>query len=107
MGGGKVIALGSPDELKEGLGEGHLLNLESSDLFGSMTALRGRPGIEDVAVFGAGLHVKVDNQADGAANVRAALDAAGIRIHVLEAIQPSMEDVFVTLLEYQDKKSTT
>src|SRR5271166_1222792 len=37
MYGGRVIALGSPEELKKSLGEGHLLNLVSSDLFGSMT----------------------------------------------------------------------
>ena len=106
MGGGKVIALGSPDELKASLGEGHLLNLETSDLFGAMTALKGRPGIEDVAVFGAGLHVKVDNQAEGETLVRAALADAGIGIRALEPIPPSMEDVFVTLLEFQDKKVT-
>jgi ABC-2 type transport system ATP-binding protein len=104
MGGGKVIALGSPDELKASLGEGHLLNLEAADLFGALTALRGRPGIEDVAVFGAGLHVKVDNQAEGEQVVRKALDEAGIAIRTLEPIPPSMEDVFVTLLEFQNKK---
>src|SRR5271154_4925003 len=37
MYGGRVIALGSPEELKESFGGGHLLNLESSDLLGSMT----------------------------------------------------------------------
>jgi ABC-2 type transport system ATP-binding protein len=104
MGGGKVIALGSPAELKQSLGEGHLLNLETSDLFGAMTMLRDRPGIEDVAVFGAGLHVKVDNQTTGAAEIRTALDRAGIRIDTLEPIPPSMEDVFVTLLEFQNKR---
>jgi ABC-2 type transport system ATP-binding protein len=106
MGGGKMIALGSPAELKASLGEGHLLNLETSDLFGTMTVLRGQPGIEDVAVFGAGLHVKVDNQTDGASSVRQILSAKGIDVHTLEPIPPSMEDVFVTLLEFQDKKST-
>jgi len=104
MGGGKVIALGSPAELKASLGEGHLLNLETSDLFGSMTMLKGRPGIEDVAVFGAGLHIKVDDQAKGASDIRQALEAGGIQIKVLEPIPPSMEDVFVTLLEFQNKK---
>ena len=107
MGAGKVIALGSPDELKESLGVGHLLNLESSNLLGSMHALRGQPGIEDVAVFGGGLHVKVDNPEDGAAAVRTALSKAGIDIKVLEAIPASMEDVFVTLLEFQDQKTPT
>ncbi len=104
MGGGKVIALGSPAELKASLGEGHLLNLETSDLFGSMTLLKGRTGIEDVAVFGAGLHVKVDDQAKGASDIRQVLEAEGIQIKVLEPIPPSMEDVFVTLLEFQNKK---
>ena len=65
MYGGRVIALGSPAELKMSLGEGHLLNLESSDLLGSMTALEGRPGILDVAVFGGGLHVKVEDAGGG------------------------------------------
>jgi len=104
MGAGKVIALGSPDELKESLGVGHLLNLETSNLLGSMQALRGQPGIEDVAVFGVGLHVKVDNPEAGVAAVHAVLDKTDIEIKVLEAIPASMEDVFVTLLEFQDKK---
>jgi len=104
MGAGRVIALGSPAELKESLGAGHLLNLESSNLLGSMTALRGRPGIEDVAVFGSGLHVKVDVDTTAEVEIRATLAAAGIQIQKLEPITPSMEDVFVTLMESQDQK---
>jgi ABC-2 type transport system ATP-binding protein len=105
MGAGKVIALGSPEELKESLGAAHLLEVETSDLFGTLTALQGRPGIADVAVFGGGLHVKVDDEATGAAEVRRAIEAAGIQIHVLEPIAPSMEDVFVTLIEFQEKRT--
>ena len=104
MGAGKVIALGSPEELKESLSASHLLNVESSDLLGSMNALKGRPGIEDVAVFGGGLHVKVDDVEAGQQEVRKTLEGAGIQIRTLEPIPPSMEDVFVTLLEFQDKK---
>lgn len=103
MGGGKMIALGSPAELKASLGEGHLLYLESSDLFDAMTKLKGQPAIEDVAVFGAGLHVKVSDEKQGQATVRKVLGEAGINIVELEPIPPSMEDVFVTLLESQDK----
>ncbi len=106
MGGGKMIALGSPAELKASLGEGHLLYLESSDLFESLVKLKGQPAIEDVAVFGAGLHVKVSDEARGEETVRKVLGEAGINIVELEPIPPSMEDVFVTLLEAQDKKVT-
>lgn len=104
MGAGRLIAVGSPEELKASLGVGHLLNLRTSNLLGSMQALRGRPGIQDVAVFGGGLHVKVDGAAEGQALVRAALQQAGIEITSLEPIPASMEDVFVTLLESGDRR---
>src|SRR6202044_1009273 len=58
MYGGRMIALGSPAELKRSLGVGHLLNLESSDLLESLTQLYGGDNIQDVAVFGGGLHIR-------------------------------------------------
>ena len=103
MYGGRVIALGSPAELKKSLGEDHLLNLIPSDLLGSMTALEGKPGIQDVAVFGGGLHVKVHNAAQAEPVIRAALKDANIRVGLLEPVAPSMEDVFVSLIEQQER----
>ena len=105
MYGGRVIALGSPAELKASLGEGHLLNLECSDLLGSMTALEGCPGVQDVAVFGSGLHIKVTEATRVVPDVRKALERAGIGILDLQPIPPSMEDVFVSLIE-QEAKAT-
>jgi ABC-2 type transport system ATP-binding protein len=103
MHGGKVIALGSPAELKASLGLGHLLNLETSDVLASMTALEGKSGLLDIAVFGGGLHVKVENDSAAIPVIRGALDQAGIKIMKLEAITPSMEDVFVSLIEAREK----
>jgi ABC-2 type transport system ATP-binding protein len=102
MYGGRMIALGSPAELKLSLGEGHLLNLVTSDLLGSMTALDGQPGIQDVAVFGGGLHVRVDNAKQAEPVIRGVLAAAKIRIGLIEPIPPSMEDVFVSLIEKEE-----
>lgn len=102
MHAGGVIALGSPAELKQSLGKGHLLHLESSDLLGSMGKLEGKPGIQDVAVFGSGLHVKVANDKEAEPRIRSVLSDAGIEISVLEPIDPSMEDVFVSLIEQQE-----
>ena len=104
MYGGRVIALGSPAELKTSLGTGHLLNLESSDLLQSMTVLEGMPGILDVAVFGGGLHVKVENFETAIPQIRRELERAGISVITLEPIQPSMEDVFVSLIEKEEKE---
>jgi ABC-2 type transport system ATP-binding protein len=82
-------------------GRGHLLNLESSD--SGLTQLYGGDNILDVAVFGGGLHIKVDDANRAIAWIRSKLDTAGIVISVLEPITPSMEDVFVSLIEQEEK----
>jgi ABC-2 type transport system ATP-binding protein len=102
MYGGRVIALGSPAELKTALGVGHLLNLESSDLMGSMTALEGKKGILDIAVFGGGLHVKVEDAGSAIPEIWKTLETAGIHVAALDSILPSMEDVFVSLIEREE-----
>jgi len=101
---GRVIALGSPAELKTSLGAGHLLNLESSDLLRSMAVLEGQRGILDVAVFGGGLHIKVEDPATAIAEIYRALEQAGISVIVLDSIVPSMEDVFVSLIEKEERE---
>ncbi len=103
MYGGRVIALGSPAELKTSLGAGYLLNLESSNLLESMTVLEGKPGILDVAVFGGGLHVKVEDPGIAIPQIHRDLERAGISVLTLDAITPSMEDVFVSLIEKEEK----
>jgi ABC-2 type transport system ATP-binding protein len=103
MYGGRIIALGSPEELKKSLGANHLLNLESTNLLGSMSVLEKMPGIQDVAVFGGGLHVKVEDAADSIPEIYKTLEAAGIHVLVLDAITPSMEDVFVSFIEKEEK----
>jgi len=103
MHGGRTIALGSPAELKRSLGSGHLLNLETSDLLESLSLILHGDGILDVAVFGGGLHVKVDDAVRATQWIRSTLERQGVKIHSLEAITPSMEDVFVSLIEQEER----
>ena len=102
---GKVIALGTPAELKAGLTEHSLLNLDASDPLDTMRALEGLEGVRDVAVFGGGLHVTVDDVESTSARVRERLGAQGIEVRKLERIEPSMEDVFVALIESEERKA--
>jgi ABC-2 type transport system ATP-binding protein len=102
---GKVIALGTPAELKAGLTEHSLLNLDASDPLDTMRALEGLEGVRDVAVFGGGLHVTVDDVEATSARMRERLGAQGIEVRKLERIQPSMEDVFVALIESEERKA--
>ncbi len=97
---GKVIALGTPAELKREMAGHTLMQLDSADPLASMQALEGMTGVSDVAVFGGGLHVTLsDAQVEPAIRERL---GAGLRR--LEPIAPSMEDVFVALIEAEEKK---
>jgi len=102
---GKVIALGTPSELKTSLEDSHLLRLEAADVFSSMKALERLPGVSDVAVFGGGLHVTVANVHEAMPRIHAALTGAGIAITILEPIHPSMEDVFVAMIEREERSA--
>ena len=101
---GKVIAVGTPAELKSGLTAHSLLDLETSDPLETMRALEGAPGMSDVAVFGGGLHVTVDDVAQAEAAIRERLAAKGIELRRIGEIAPSMEDVFVALIEAEERK---
>jgi ABC-2 type transport system ATP-binding protein len=101
---GKVIALGPPAELKKGLTSHTLLQLDTSDPLATMGALEGMPDVGEVAVFGGGLHVTVTDAA-AIERVRRKVEEAGIQVKRLERIEPSMEDVFVAMIEAEERKA--
>jgi ABC-2 type transport system ATP-binding protein len=61
--------------------------------------LAALPRIRDAALFGAGLHLVVEDEEAGMNAVREALGKKGIPIQSLEAVTPSMEDLFISLIE--------
>jgi ABC-2 type transport system ATP-binding protein len=69
-----------------------------------MRAIENKPGIRDTAVFGAGLHVTVDDPKAATTEIRETLANNAIEIRRLEPIAPSMEDVFVAVVEAEEKK---
>jgi ABC-2 type transport system ATP-binding protein len=105
MHAGKVIALGSPADLRKGLTAHTLLRLDSSGPLDAMRALEGLEGVSDVAVFGGGLHVTMDGGDQAIARIRAALEHKGIEVRRLERIEASMEDVFVAMIEAEERKA--
>jgi ABC-2 type transport system ATP-binding protein len=102
---GKVIALGTPAELKHGLDTHFLLNLNSAQPLETMRAVENLTGVLDVAIFGRGLHVMVDELDATMARIHEALAGKSIAVESLERITPSMEDVFVALIEAEERKA--
>lgn len=100
---GRLIALDTPWDLKKRFFSSSLLRLDSTLPFESMKAIENEEGILDVAVFGSGLHIKVDNLKGAKERIENTLKKRNIGIKRLEQITPSMEDVFVTMIEEEEK----
>ena len=94
---GKIVAAGSPAELKRTAMRGELLLVECSPLGTALELLEKSSLVQDAAVFGNALHVVVANAAEAAPQLRAELAAQNIFVARVEPIAATLEDVFVAL----------
>lgn len=97
MSRGKIIALGTPGELKKNWMPESVIDLECDDLMRASELLEDEPGFTEVAVFGSLLHLVAPDPEYAVMRAREVLDQAGIAVFRIEPITPSLEDVFVTL----------
>jgi len=95
---GRIIAVGSPDELKHTALGGELLLLECPNLGPTLAALHNASGVLDCSVFGNALHVLVSDAERSLAELPAYLEQKSQQPTRLERIRPSLEDVFVQLI---------
>jgi ABC-2 type transport system ATP-binding protein len=94
---GKIVALGTPSELKRDSMKGELLLVECEPLGEAVEALQSAPGVMDAAVFGNALHLVVEDAEAGLPRIKAYLADRKIAVRRIERIRPSLEDVFVSL----------
>ncbi|HET7344023.1 MAG TPA: ABC transporter ATP-binding protein [Methylomirabilota bacterium] len=95
---GRLLAVDTPERVKA-LMPGQVVEIVASDPARARRALLGLPGVAAVTVFGRRLHVAVGSLArDGAALTRA-LAAAGVGAGEPRPIVPSLEDVFIAMIE--------
>jgi ABC-2 type transport system ATP-binding protein len=98
---GRIVALGTPSELKRDAMKGELLLVECAPLGEAVEALQAAPGVMDAAVFGNALHLVV---ADAATipQLKDFLATRGVAVSRIEKIRPSLEDAFVSLTTSRD-----
>jgi drug efflux transport system ATP-binding protein len=101
---GKMVALGTPTELKQKSMKGDLLLIECEPLGAAVGALQNVQGVLDAAVFGNALHVLVPNVATGTVQVGPYLKAHGVQVSKIDPIRPSLEDVFVALTSERENR---
>jgi ABC-2 type transport system ATP-binding protein len=94
---GKLVAVGSPGELRRHELGGALYEMDCVALGAALVALREAPDVIDAAIFGDKLHVLVREGGD-AAGLQAFLAGRDIPAGASHGIIPSLEDVFVQLV---------
>src|SRR5918992_2244174 len=94
---GRVVAEGSPDELKGELrGDAVHVELGESETNGRVErALDQVPGISEASVDGRLLHARCDNGARAVPTVLQALESNGIAVAAVTVARPSLEDVYL------------
>jgi ABC-2 type transport system ATP-binding protein len=94
---GKIVASGSPLELKLKSMIGELLLVECDQVGKALELLQNAPGVMDAAIFGSDLHLVVPQASEAITEVGLYLADRGIKVSRINAIRPTLEDVFVSL----------
>jgi ABC-2 type transport system ATP-binding protein len=94
---GRVVAEGSPAQLKAGLrGDALHIELEGANVNGNVQgALDGVAGLREVVVEGRSLHARADDGARAVPSVLAALDAHSVPVASVTVGRPSLDDVYL------------
>ncbi len=99
---GKLIALGSPLELKTLWVRGELLEVISLDFARALELLATDARYHQVSLFGSAIHVVVDEAEKASPEIRNLLDKGNVTVQSINPISFSMEDIFISLVEAQD-----
>jgi ABC-2 type transport system ATP-binding protein len=93
---GKMIAHGAPEEIKIDKMEGQVLEIDCDQPDVAIGALRTMSQFfEEVALYGAQIHVVADEIEKHKADIAQTLKEAGVRVRSMDLIPPSLEDVFI------------
>ncbi len=100
---GELVAVGTPEELKTTLMTDEIVEVVCDRAEAAMGRIEALPAVQEVALFGRGLHVVTHDAGRTVPAIRELLSREGFRIDRVERIVPSLEDVFVSLIEARDR----
>lgn len=100
---GELIALGRPRDLKTQHMTDAVLEIDCERPNDVMNLLERVPAVKETALFGKGLHAVATDADAAVAGIRATLAREKIKLVRIERIVPTLEDVFVSLIETRDR----
>ena len=101
---GGLIALGTPEELKTRFMGEEVIEVICDMPHEAMEHIEKLAGIRHAALFGRGLHVVAENSGVAIPAIAEILGGQNLAVSRIEKIIPSLEDVFVSLIEASDRE---
>ena len=98
--GGRLAAIGTTDELKRVFADRVIVEVRAANPVDTMRLLDAMPEIEKTSVFGTSVHAVLKGDARQAMPIlKGRLEAAGVGVTSIDPVQPSLEDVFLEVVE--------
>jgi ABC-2 type transport system ATP-binding protein len=101
---GRIVAQGSPEEIKLERMRGQVLEIDCAQPDEAIGVLREMDEFEEVVLYGALVHVVADGVAERKPRIGQALAEAGVEVHTMDVIAPSLEDVFISSVRNHGKQ---
>jgi ABC-2 type transport system ATP-binding protein len=104
---GRLIATGTPDQLKAAHFNARQWSVECAPLAKAADTLRDAAFVQDISIPGNLLRITTKPDFDDAEKIRRMLNDNGVSVRGVHPSEPSLEDVFVHLsetLERQDRE---
>jgi ABC-2 type transport system ATP-binding protein len=102
MHAGKLLALGGVGELKEVFAERTMLEVSCPRGIEALELLGREPWVHESSIFGTRIHLLVADAAEARKRTEDLLEEAGNTPVRVEAVVPSLEDVFIHTIERSD-----
>lgn len=97
---GRLIAQGNPKELKTNYLKNTILEIESDRVIDSMEILERENWVGETSIFGNYIHIILNDNSKSENDVKEILtNKHGITVQRVDKIVPTLEDVFIHLLE--------
>jgi ABC-2 type transport system ATP-binding protein len=102
--GGALAALGSPRQVKRIFDNRLILEIRGPDPVAIMRLLDELSEVEKTSLFGTAVHAVLREGANDAAAIEARLRAGGLATTSVAAVPPSLEDVFLDVVEHAGRR---
>jgi ABC-2 type transport system ATP-binding protein len=102
---GNILSLDTPNNMKEKVIDGDIVEIRVDNTLKSIELLKTKDKVKDASVYGSGIHAMVEESLN-LDELKFYLSDNHIKVQSIKRVKPSLEDVFVFLVENEKRLQT-